>query len=70
MPQRSRAARRRLSDRADIIARVAAMTGGDLEPVNGAGGHSSGIITQTDHDTGVAYRIWKTAEVKLPRPKG
>lgn len=46
------------------------MTGGHLEPANGAGGQSSGIITQTDHDTGVACRIWKTAEVKLPRLTG
>ena len=55
MPQRSRAARRSFSDRAvDIVEGVAAMTGGDLEPVNGAGGQSSGIITQTNRDTGVA----------------
>jgi hypothetical protein len=32
-----------------------AKTGGDLEPANGAGGQSSGIIAQTDRDTGVAY---------------
>ena len=46
MPQRSRAARRNLSDRAiDIVEELAAKTSGDLEPVHGAGGPSSGIIT-------------------------
>jgi hypothetical protein len=39
----------------DIVEGAAAKTGGDLGPVNGAGGQSSGIITQTGRNTGVAY---------------
>ena len=52
MPQRSRAASRRLSDKAvGIVEGVAAKTGGDPEPAKGAGGQSNGIITQTNRDT-------------------
>jgi hypothetical protein len=51
MAQRSRAASRRSSaETVGIIESLAANTGGDLKPVDAAGGQSNRIITQTNPD--------------------
>src|ERR1039458_460194 len=52
MPQRARAASRRLSDKAvGLVEGVAAKTAVGPGPAKGAGGQSNGIITQTNRDT-------------------